>query len=384
MSSLIVTLDDTGRTAEVMADLESMLATRGAALSIVDWETRAPFYGQVRGLYVGIFVVLGVIIGCLVALSVANTLLMSVMERVRVRHAAGHRDSARSQLAALMTFEALWLAVLGSALSSVLAIAATLTINALHIEMPPPPAAVDPIELAPCVSPGLREAPRCSWSCCSSSPPSRRCCACCASKWWRPWDMSSRPLLLALLVPALLLAGSAPAQDTLLRRSDVGAFVPASFRARLTIDRGGDASDVEIYRSGTERTLLRFLAPKERGKFLLRRGADLWLIAPDARKPVRLSPSHRVYGAATMDVLFSLQLADDYEIVSAGGLGRGDVDRVRAQGHRAGGTLRRGALRSIRGRHDRRAPCRVRSGDRSPAWRSRVTAGDRATRRSSR
>jgi len=128
--------------------------------------------------------------------------------------------------------------------------------------------------------------------------------------------MSSRPLLLALLLPALLLAGLAPAQDTLLRRSDVGAFVPASFRARLTIDRGGDASDVEIYRSGTDRTLLRFLAPKERGKFLLRRGADLWLIAPDARKPVRLSPSHRVYGAATIDVLFSLQLADDYEIVS--------------------------------------------------------------------
>ncbi len=105
--------------------------------------------------------------------------------------------------------------------------------------------------------------------------------------------------------------------DTLLRRSDVGAFVPAAFRARLSIARGSEAAaSVEIWRSGGDRTLLRFLAPKEAGKFLLRRGTDLWLIAPTAKQPVKLAPSHRIYGAATMDVLFALRLADDYDVVS--------------------------------------------------------------------
>ncbi|MCC7123846.1 MAG: outer membrane lipoprotein-sorting protein [Acidobacteria bacterium] len=103
----------------------------------------------------------------------------------------------------------------------------------------------------------------------------------------------------------------------LLRRSDVGAFVPTSFRARLSIARGSDAATaVEIWRSGADRTLLRFLTPKEAGKFLLRRGTDLWLIAPNAKQPVKLAPSHRIYGAATMDVLFSLRLAEDYDVVS--------------------------------------------------------------------
>jgi len=107
------------------------------------------------------------------------------------------------------------------------------------------------------------------------------------------------------------------AQESLLRRSDVGAFVPGAFRARLAISQGAETpSEVEIWRSGADRTLLRFLAEKERGKFLLRRGAELWLIAPTAKEPVRLSPSHRVYGAATMDVLFALRLADDYRIDS--------------------------------------------------------------------
>ena len=125
----------------------------------------------------------------------------------------------------------------------------------------------------------------------------------------------SRWGVLALLLFIVMPAGTV-AQQSLLRQSDVGAFAPATFQARLSITRGGDTSEVEIYRASGDRTLLRFLAAKERGKFLLRRGADLWLIAPDAKKPVKLGPSHRIYGAATTEVLFSLHLADDYNVHS--------------------------------------------------------------------
>ncbi len=148
VSSLVITLDDRARTADARADIEGVVRTHPGALSVVDWETRAPFYRQVRGLYIGIFVVLGLIIGGLVTLSVANTLLMSVLERVREFGTLLAIGTRRGQLAGLMTLEALWLAVLGTALGSLLTLVVAGLIGVLHIQMPPPPAAVDPIELA--------------------------------------------------------------------------------------------------------------------------------------------------------------------------------------------------------------------------------------------
>ena len=122
---------------------------------------------------------------------------------------------------------------------------------------------------------------------------------------------------------AALLGLTAGAQDmdSLLRRSDVGGFVPTSFRARLTLQQEGVAatSEIELWRSGADRTLVRFLDTKERGKYLLRLGTDLWFLAPGAKNPVRLSPTHRVYGAATLDVLLGLRLADDYRITGSSG-----------------------------------------------------------------
>jgi hypothetical protein len=122
--------------------------------------------------------------------------------------------------------------------------------------------------------------------------------------------------MLAVLVS---LALSAQSNDALLRRSDVGGFVPTTFRARLTMRQANESatSEVELWRSGPDRTLVRFLDPKERGKYLLRLGADLWFLAPGTKNPVRLSPTHRIYGAATLDVLFGLRLSDDYRITAA-------------------------------------------------------------------
>jgi hypothetical protein len=101
--------------------------------------------------------------------------------------------------------------------------------------------------------------------------------------------------------------------EELLRASDVGSFSPQSFRARMRL---GDAKgiEIEVWRSGATRTLVRFLDPKERGKYLLRRDDDLWFLAPGARKPVRLKPSYRLRGNATLDDILGLQHASDYAI----------------------------------------------------------------------
>lgn len=120
--------------------------------------------------------------------------------------------------------------------------------------------------------------------------------------------------LLAVWRPVVAVQAQSP--DALLRRADVGAFVPPSFRARLTFSQDGDDDrrEMELWRSGADRTLVRLLGPKERGKYLLRLGPVLWFLAPGARDPVKLSPSHRIYGAATVDLLLGLRLSDDYRI----------------------------------------------------------------------
>jgi hypothetical protein len=135
-------------------------------------------------------------------------------------------------------------------------------------------------------------------------------------------DTCSLALVVALVAVAASFvgAGEAPAwAPDLLARSDVGALAPAAFRARLRIDvppARARSLELEVWRSGEERTLVRFLDPRERGKYLLRRDAVLWFLAPAARKPVRLSPSYRLRGSATLDDVLGLRYARDYGIES--------------------------------------------------------------------
>jgi hypothetical protein len=106
--------------------------------------------------------------------------------------------------------------------------------------------------------------------------------------------------------------------DDLLRRSDVGAFAPSSFRAHLTLTNPAqhEPHEIEVWRSGEGRTLIRLLDPKERGKYLLRLDGEVWFIAPGAKKPIHLSPSYRLYGGATLDEVLGLRLARAYRVDS--------------------------------------------------------------------
>ena len=154
ITSLVVGLDETSRTQEVQAELGRRLGGREPALAVVDWKTRAPFYGQVESLYLGIFWFLGSVIFVLVCLSTSNTLMMSVMERVREIGTLLAIGTSRAQVAAIVLFEALWLGLLGALAGDLLGITLVAGINALGIQMPPPPGATGGIELrlatAPC------------------------------------------------------------------------------------------------------------------------------------------------------------------------------------------------------------------------------------------
>jgi hypothetical protein len=107
-------------------------------------------------------------------------------------------------------------------------------------------------------------------------------------------------------------------QQALLRKADLGRAAPASFRAvlSLTTPDAPAASRIEVWRSPSDQTLVRFLDPGQRGKYLLYEQRDVWFLSPGARKPVRLPPAFRIRGAATLDDILGHRYSVDYRIRS--------------------------------------------------------------------
>ncbi len=126
--------------------------------------------------------------------------------------------------------------------------------------------------------------------------------------------LDSLPLLLLLGVVGRSAAAESP--EHLLRTSDVAAAAPQAFRAVLRVTADKKAIELEVWRSGDNRTLVRFLGPKERGKYLVRLEDRLWFLSPGAKKPVKLAPSYKLKGSASLDDLLGIRYSRDYQIVS--------------------------------------------------------------------
>ncbi|MFP3942124.1 MAG: outer membrane lipoprotein-sorting protein [Thermoanaerobaculia bacterium] len=136
-----------------------------------------------------------------------------------------------------------------------------------------------------------------------------------------------RRLVTFLLAGVLAAAAAAPAgaspdptdaDRALLRAADLYRAAPQELRARLRVtpeQPQGPPVDLEVFRSG-DRVLVRFLDPRDRGKFLLRRGRDLYFLAPGSRRAIPLDPSHRLQGAVSLDEILGPRLEEDYRIAS--------------------------------------------------------------------
>jgi len=146
-SDLLVGLDDTAATASAAAAVRAAVAGHEPPLAVVPWTERAVFYEQVKNLYAGIFWFLGSIVFVLVVLATSNTLAMTVMERIRELGTLRAIGTDRGQVAAMILAEAVWLGLLGGALGGLLGALAIAGLNAANLHMPPPPGAVDPIDL---------------------------------------------------------------------------------------------------------------------------------------------------------------------------------------------------------------------------------------------
>jgi hypothetical protein len=133
--------------------------------------------------------------------------------------------------------------------------------------------------------------------------------------------VAGMPLLVGLASPPLRSAGDqavTPQQQALLVQADLGRAAPASFRALLWLrtKQQPERGRIEVWRS-QDGTLVRFLDPSERGKYLLYRGDGLWFLAPGSKKPVSVPASFRLRGGATLDDLLGRQYSRDYRVLSA-------------------------------------------------------------------
>ena len=130
--------------------------------------------------------------------------------------------------------------------------------------------------------------------------------------------MSDLKLMFVALAAAVQwrLVSPTAVHDQRLRDSDIGARAPAAFVARLVLTNRRDRKPhaIEVWRAGTNRLLVRFLDAGERGRYLLRRGPDMWLLTPDAKQPVRLNPAYRVYSGVNLDEILGVRLQRDYRL----------------------------------------------------------------------
>jgi putative ABC transport system permease protein len=139
VEKLLVVLRHTEDTARVQGDVEKRFAARGMPFETRNWSQLAGFYHQVVSLYNGIFGFLGAVIAVIVVFSVANTVLMSAFERTREIGTMMAIGTERRRVWGIFLLEGLFVGVIGGVVGLTLGGGLTAVINALHIELPPPP-----------------------------------------------------------------------------------------------------------------------------------------------------------------------------------------------------------------------------------------------------
>jgi hypothetical protein len=114
---------------------------------------------------------------------------------------------------------------------------------------------------------------------------------------------------------------STPADPAeMLRRADAphDAFPEGIIRLRVVVNERGKkplTSEIELFVKGTDRSLVVFRAGKQEGRKILTQGDRVVLIVPNATRPVPVSKSQRLMGAASFGDIARLRFADEYDAV---------------------------------------------------------------------
>ena len=121
----------------------------------------------------------------------------------------------------------------------------------------------------------------------------------------------------AALVGALLAALAAD-PTVLLEKADAphDAFGEGLIRLDVSVTESGKPPQravLDLYVKGADRSLCVFLDGKQEGRKVLTVGEKVWLIVPTASKPVPVTKSQRLMGAASFGDVAGLRFADAYD-----------------------------------------------------------------------
>jgi outer membrane lipoprotein-sorting protein len=132
--------------------------------------------------------------------------------------------------------------------------------------------------------------------------------------------MSEKLLILLVSTALAAVAASVPKLDAqaLLRRSDQLRNGASSFvvRVKITNFNAGKPDEEHLYQvsqKGLDKTHVEFLSPREKGRFLLMLGDDMWIYLPDTSRPVRITPLERLTGDASNGDVARTNYAFDYD-----------------------------------------------------------------------
>ncbi|MGL5160823.1 MAG: ABC transporter permease, partial [Plesiomonas shigelloides] len=109
------------------------------ALEVTPWQKLAFFYQKVKDLYDRLFGVMGGVMSLVVFVALFNTLTMSVTERTREIGTLSALGAYPLDIIGGFIREAVWLAVLGSLLGTLLTGVTSLTLQWADVQMPAPP-----------------------------------------------------------------------------------------------------------------------------------------------------------------------------------------------------------------------------------------------------
>jgi len=136
---LAIRLADDDQTDAAARRFAEVARAAGRPVAVKTWLETAAFYKQVRLLYIAIFLFTGLVLAVVIVLAVANTMTMSVFERTREIGTLLAIGMDRGQVKRLFLYEGLLLAVGGALLGAAASLLVRAILNAMGLQMPPPP-----------------------------------------------------------------------------------------------------------------------------------------------------------------------------------------------------------------------------------------------------
>src|SRR3984893_171739 len=119
--------------------------------------------------------------------------------------------------------------------------------------------------------------------------------------------------------------------QALLRQSDILWNGSASYvvHIKITNFEGARQDEEHLYavsQKGLDKTHVEFFSPREKGRYLLMLGDDMWIYLPDTSRPVRITPLERLTGQASNGDVARTNYAYDYDAVYLRSEKVGDTD----------------------------------------------------------